>query len=55
MDWAKTDAGLKIYVLEPDLLAHGMHGINPGPHIGLIDDLAWVGLVSDHKHCLSWK
>jgi sulfur relay protein TusB/DsrH len=55
MDWAKKDIGLKIQVLEPDLLAHGMQGITPGAQVELIDDIAWVGLVAAHKHCLSWK
>ena len=55
MDWAKMDTGLQIHVLEPDLLAHGIHGLKRGARIGLIDDLDWVGLVADHKHCLSWK
>jgi len=48
-------AGVRVYCLEADLLAHGL-GKSPGiPGIERVDDLGLVQLVCRHGYCLSWK
>ncbi|MSQ98411.1 MAG: hypothetical protein EXR85_03815 [Xanthomonadales bacterium] len=48
-------AGVRVYCLEADLLAHGL-GKSPGVQgVERVDDLGLVELVCRHGHCLSWK
>ena len=48
-------AGVRMYCLEADLLAHGL-GKSPGMEgVERVDDLRLVELVCRHGHCLSWK
>jgi len=48
-------AGVRVYCVEADLLAHGL-GKSPGIQgMERVDDLGLVELVCLHGHCLSWK
>lgn len=48
-------AGVRMYCLEADLLAHGL-GKAPGIQgVERVDDRGLVELICRHGHCLSWK
>jgi len=48
-------AGVRVYCLNADLLAHGLGNSSGNPGVEEIDDLGLVQLVCLHGHCLSWK
>jgi len=48
-------AGVRVYCLEADLLAHGLGLPTGNQGIERVDDLGLVRLVCRHGHCLSWK
>lgn len=48
-------AGVPVYCLEADLLAHGLVQAAVNSGMERVDDLGLVQLVCRHVHCLSWK
>ncbi|HET6565311.1 MAG TPA: DsrH/TusB family sulfur metabolism protein [Xanthomonadales bacterium] len=51
----KLPENIHAYVLDADVQAHGLTGIQPSTGTELVNDDDWVGLVMSHVHCLSWK
>ena len=48
-------AGVRVYCLEADMLAHGLGKLPGIEGMERVDDLGLVELVCRHGHCLSWK
>jgi sulfur relay protein TusB/DsrH len=48
-------AGVRVYCLEADLLAHGLGKSLVMEGMERVDDRELVELICRHGHCLSWK